>query len=217
VAKEIFASEGDPAMEGELVRLRGYEKSDLEAVMKWVNDEEVTKFLAGPVLRYPLSSVAEERFIEASANPDSPNKTFVIETLTARKYIGALDLHAIDWHNRRAEVGIVIGDKSYWNKGYGTDAMRLALRLAFDRLNLHRVSLRVFEYNRRAIRSYEKCGFRHEGVLRDDRFHAGHYYDTLVMGILSSEYRASGSVAARRRPAPKGAPREGSLPRRRKS
>jgi RimJ/RimL family protein N-acetyltransferase len=204
-------------MEGELVRLRAYEKADLEAVMKWINDEEVTDFLGGPVFRSPVSSIAEARYIEANTDPASPNKTLVIETLADRRNIGATDLHAIDWHNRHAEVGIVIGDKRCWSKGYGSDAMRVMLRLAFDKLNLNRISLRVFDYNQRAVRAYEKCGFVREGVLREDRYLGGRYFDTIVMGILASEYRAIRDGAAKARPSRKAAPPVGSLRRRRKS
>jgi RimJ/RimL family protein N-acetyltransferase len=175
-------------MDGKLVRLRAYERSDLEEVMKWINDEEVTDFL-GPLV-YPLSSVAEEKYIEAAAISSDTNKTFVIEAIAESKYIGAINFHAINWLNRSTELGIVIGDKSYWGRGYGTDAMRVMMRLAFDKMNLHRLWLRVYDYNQRAIASYEKCGFKREGVLRKDRFFRGRYYDTFVMGILDDEYRS---------------------------
>jgi RimJ/RimL family protein N-acetyltransferase len=175
-------------MDGKLVRLRAYERSDLDAVMKWINDEEVTAFL-GPLV-YPLSSIAEEKYIEAAAISSETNKTFVIEALAEREYIGAISFHAINWLNRSAGLGIVIGDKSFWGRGYGTDAMRVMMRLGFDKMNLHRLWLHVYEYNHRAIASYGKCGFKREGVLRKERFFRGCYYDTLVMGILDDEYRA---------------------------
>ena len=84
----------------------------------------------------------------------------------------------------------MIGDKQYWNRGYGSDAMRVLLRLAFDKLNLHRIWLHVYDYNPRAIASYEKCGFKREGVLREQRFYGGKHHDIVVMGILEDEYRA---------------------------
>ena len=177
-------------MDGKLVRLRAYEKSDLDAVMKWVNDEEVTDFLAGGMLTYPVSSIAEEKFIEATAKSSDTEKSFAIETLAERKYLGGVAFHAINWLNRSAGVGITIGDKSFWGRGYGTDAMHVMMRLGFDKMNLHRLWLHVYDYNQRAIASYEKCGFKREGVLRSERFYRGRYHDTIVMGILESEYRA---------------------------
>jgi RimJ/RimL family protein N-acetyltransferase len=177
-------------MEGKLVRLRAYEKSDLDAVMKWVNDEEVTDLLGGEMLAYPVSSIAEGKFIEAAAGSSDKQKHFAIETLAERRYVGAISFNVIDWLNRSAGLGIVIGDKSLWGKGYGTDAMRVLMRLGFDKMNLHRLWLHVHNYNPRAIASYEKCGFKREGVLREDRFYRGRYHDTIVMGILEGEYRA---------------------------
>jgi RimJ/RimL family protein N-acetyltransferase len=177
-------------MEGKLVRLRSIERSDIEPIMKWVGDEEVTNFLGGEMLLGPLSRIAEEKFIEHAAEPSPNSRLFVIETLADCRYLGSTDLHNISWVNRNAEAGIVIGEKSSWGKGYGTDAMRVLLRYAFDKLNLNRVSLRVFDYNPRAIASYERCGFKREGVLRQDKFLGGKYHDTIAMGILAHEFRA---------------------------
>ena len=177
-------------MDGKLVRLRAYEKSDLDSIMKWINDEEVTDFLAGGMLTYPVSSIIEEKYIEGAAKSSDTNKTFVIEAIAERKYIGAITFHAINWLNRSAGLGIVIGDKSYWGHGYGTDAMRVMMRMGFDKMNLHRLWLHVYDYNQRAIASYDKCGFKREGVLRQDRFYRGRYHDTIVMSILADEYRA---------------------------
>jgi RimJ/RimL family protein N-acetyltransferase len=178
-------------MEGKLVRLRGYEKSDLEEVLKWWHDEEVTQFIGGAV--FPASTLEEGRFIEnVAAGTDPANKVFAIETVTDRKYIGTIGLHNINWLCGHAELGMVIGDKEYWGRGYGTDAVRALLRLAFDKAGLHRVHLHVFDFNHRAISCYEKCGFRHEGVLRDYWFKNGKFRDTLVMAILKGEYADTG-------------------------
>lgn len=184
-------------MDGKLVRLRGYEMSDLDAVIKWINDEEVTQFLGSGMLSYPVSSIAEREFIEKFGRSESPTeKTFAIETLADGRFIGALGLHGIDWINRHSALGIVIGDKQYWGRGYGTDAMLVLMRLAFDKLNLHRLWLHVYDFNARAIASYERCGFKREGVLREQRFFGRKYHDTIVMGILEAEYRALGQTKA---------------------
>ncbi len=94
---------------------------------------------------------------------------------------------AISWC-RRASFGILIGDKAAWGKGYGSEATRLMLRHAFETLNLNRVWLHVYEYNQRGIRAYEKVGFRREGVLRQDTFRDGRYWDTIAMAVLREEW-----------------------------
>jgi RimJ/RimL family protein N-acetyltransferase len=87
-----------------------------------------------------------------------------------------------------ALVGILIGEKSCWNRGYGTEAMHLLVDTAFNTLNLHRVYLRVFEDNPRAIRAYEKAGFVHEGRMRQAEFHQGRFCDVLLMSVLRPEW-----------------------------
>jgi len=174
-------------MEGKLVRIRAYERSDLDALMTWVNDEEITRNLGAPMI-YPLPRAAEEKYLELNTHPGEPDCRWAIETL-AGQYLGRISLMNIDWINRSAQVGIVIGVKTFWGKGYGTDAMRVVLRFAFEKMNLHRVWLNVYDFNVRGIKSYEKCCFKHEGVQREYRFLDGRYHDSVLMGILEDEYR----------------------------
>jgi RimJ/RimL family protein N-acetyltransferase len=172
-------------MEGKKVRIRAIEKTDIDEIMKWINDREVMDNL---LMRYPVSRYQEEKRIERTLEgSDERNKVFAIETKEG-VYLGGIGLHRITWENRNAEVGIVIGKKEYWNKGYGSDAMIAILDFAFNRMNLHRVYLRVFSFNQRGIRSYEKCGFTKEGVLREDLYAQGKYHDTIMMGILRDEF-----------------------------
>ena len=172
-------------MEGKKVRIRALEKTDIDEIMKWVNDPEVKDNL---LMRYPVSRDQEERWIEKALDTSNErNKVFAIETKDG-VYLGGIGLHRINWENRNAEVGIVIGKKEHWNKGYGTDAMMTILDFAFNRMNLHRVHLRVFDFNTRGIKSYEKCGFKKEGVLRHDLYAHGKYHHSILMGILKDEF-----------------------------
>ena len=116
------------------------------------------------------------------------NYFFGIRTLDGDKLIGELALDVVDWSGRDAFIGLGIGEIEYWNKGYGTDVMNVLLRYAFAEVNLRRVTLNVFEYNPRAIRSYEKAGFRHEGRLRKVLNKEGKRWDMLYMGILREEW-----------------------------
>lgn len=172
---------------GEKVYLRALERGDIERGHKWINDWDVVRNLA-PIAAYPLSMVEEERWFESAQN-DKGGRQFAVVTIDGDVHIGNCGFHAIDWKNRKTEVGVVIGEKDHWCRGYGTDAMRVLLRVAFDELNLNRVSLNVFSFNRRAIAAYEKVGFKHEGTLREALYREGQYHDVLVMSILQREYR----------------------------
>jgi RimJ/RimL family protein N-acetyltransferase len=102
--------------------------------------------------------------------------------------IGFIGLFGIEWNHGNAWVGIGLGERDYWGKGYGTDAMCAILDYAFNELNLYRVTLDVFEYNPRAIRSYEKAGFQLEGRVRKMIHRDGRRWDVLVMGVLRDEW-----------------------------
>lgn len=179
---------------GERVRLRRVEREDLPRFVEWLNDPEVRDHLAA---FHPLSLAQEERWFESTLALDPACQPFAIEAKSGPEkletgptpwtHVGGLGFHQVDWKNRTAEFGIVIGHKAFWGSGYGTDATRAFVGWGFRVLNLNRVSLRVYEDNTRAIRAYQKVGFLVEGRLRQDRFHAGRYMDTLVMGLLKDE------------------------------
>ena len=105
------------------------------------------------------------------------------------RLIGNCSFMDLNWTVRSAEVGLFIGDKSCWNKGYGTEVMRLLLGLGFETLNLNRIFLRVDAANKGGIRAYEKAGFIHEGSFRQGVFQNGEYRDLLFMSVLRSEWK----------------------------
>jgi diamine N-acetyltransferase len=172
---------------GTKVRLRAIERDDIPRFVKWFNDPEVRQHLS---MYRPLSLAQEEKWFERHAELDPPDHVFAIETL-AGVHIGNVGLHDINWKDRSAELGIVIGEKDHWSQGYGTASILVLLGYAFRELNLHRVFLRVDADNPRAIRCYEKCGFRREGTYRDAVFTNGKYKDQHTMSILDSELEAS--------------------------
>lgn len=174
---------------GQRLRLRAVEHSDLPRFREWLNDPEVT---AGLLVALPLSLADEEAWFENMQQRSPSEHALVIEVRGEGDEwaaIGNCGFHAIDWRCRTAEVGIFIGEKSRWNQGYGTEVMRLVLRHGFNTLNLNRVALEVYESNPRAIRSYEKAGFVHEGRKRQAMFKDGKYLDVLLMSVLRSEWQ----------------------------
>ncbi|MCS6858945.1 MAG: GNAT family N-acetyltransferase [Abditibacteriales bacterium] len=172
---------------GNLINLRALERDDLERCWTWMNDAEVTQFLAVP--QRPISRVEEEKWLENAMTQRDDECVFAITTKDGT-HIGNCGLMCIDHVARHAALGIMIGDKDYWGRGYGADAVNVLLRYAFEVLNLNRVYLRVHAYNLRGIRCYEKCGFQHEGRLRQQVYRHGRYWDTLVMGMLREEWES---------------------------
>jgi RimJ/RimL family protein N-acetyltransferase len=175
-------------MQGKLVRLRGYEKSDAEALVRWFSDEEVTRWL-GP-MNVPITRAKQEQFIEMAAASGDDAKYFAIETLEG-KLVGDCGLRGIDWKSRKAEFFITIGEKPLWDKGLGSDALRIVIRLAFDKMNLNRLWLTTLVDNPRAVRCYEKCGFVREGLLRQESYVDGKYRDVFMMGLIRADYDAA--------------------------
>lgn len=173
--------------EGKLVRLRAYRKDELELVKNYVNDPEVMHYTT-PRIPYPYTLEDEEKWY---ADNSAVNETynFAIETKETKEYLGGCGINKIDWKNSVVEVGIFIGNKEYWGKGYGTDAMRVLVKFIFEQMNINKVSLQVFSFNKRAQRSYEKVGFKVEGILRQELFKDGAYHDKICMGILKNEVK----------------------------
>ena len=172
--------------EGRLVRLRAREPEDEPLLYKWFNDAEVTEYLG---LRWPLSHTTEREFIGQAHRVAYDRASFGVETIAEGRLIGGVSLEHASPENRSAILGIALGDKTFWNGGYGTDAMRTVCRFGFETMNLHRIELEVFSDNARARRVYENVGFTAEGVHRDGLFKYGRYHDIVVMGLLESELR----------------------------
>jgi len=185
---------------GDRIRFRAVEREDLPTFVKWINDPEVRHGLG---IYLPLSMADEEDWFDGVRNHPPDERNLVIEIRqpveqagqpaqapgeAAWQMIGGCGFFKLDSRNRCAEFGIMIGDKSRWNQGYGTEAVRLLVQHGFNTLNLNRIYLRVLENNPRAIRAYEKAGFTHEGRQRQAEYKDGRYLDLLVMSIVKDEH-----------------------------
>jgi diamine N-acetyltransferase len=173
---------------GENIRLRAIERSDIPTFVRWFNDPEVRQYL---LLFAPMSMAQEERWFENRLQAQD-EYMFAVETGIDGQWvhIGNTSLSHVNWKDRGAVFGIAIGEKSYWNKGYGTAATRVTVRFAFEELNLNRVELEVYAGNERAMHVYEKVGFVHEGTRRRAIFRDGRYHDAHWMSILREEFEA---------------------------
>ncbi len=178
-------------LEGTLVRLSVAGTDEVIRMWaKWNADTEFKRLLDDQPPR--LVSPAEQRKELEQETHDDKSYFFAVRPLNFDAKIGFTALW-VSWLHRDAFVAIGIGERMYWGKGYGTDAMRVTLRYAFDELNLHRVSLTVWAVNERAIRSYINAGFKVEGRIRESMHRDGRRMDMLVMGILHSEFQGLNS------------------------
>nr|WP_307992826.1 GNAT family protein [uncultured Niameybacter sp.] len=174
-------------LKGKLVRLREYRKEDIPVALQYMNDTEVARNLSNRT-PFPYTLEDEEKWY-AKQSGSNELYSFAIETLEEGKYIGGCGINHLDWKNSHATIGIYIGDQEYWSKGYGSDALKILMKFIFNEMNIHKIKLGVFAFNGRAIKCYEKCGFKQDGILREEIFKNGRYYDVWEMSILRDEYK----------------------------
>jgi RimJ/RimL family protein N-acetyltransferase len=185
----LLSKKGRKMYYGERIRFRFAEHDDIYTFVRWFNDAE---FRSNLQWIFPMSVASEEKWFANMIERPLREQTLCIETKVDEewKLIGNCSLMAFDDLARSAEIGIAIGEKDFWNKGFGTETMKLLIWHGFTNLNLHRIMLRVYETNPRAIRCYEKAGMKQEGRLREAHYRAGEYIDVLLYSILRSEWDA---------------------------
>jgi RimJ/RimL family protein N-acetyltransferase len=178
---------------GEWVRLRAPNpETDPQVMQSWHRDSEFFQLAYSRAANVWGARVLKERIERHTSYPEEP--VFAIYTLADDQLIGQVGVEVIP-PATDGEVWILIGDREYWGKGYGTDAMRLLLRYAFDELGLHRITLKTFSFNLRAIRSYEKVGFRWEGRTRGALNRLGQRWDQVWMGLTRREWELTSATA----------------------
>jgi len=171
------------------VLLRPFKRADISHFLKWFNDPEIVQYLD---MYLPITEMSEEKFIEELGTTRvNSDVLFVIEAIegASAKPIGNCGLHQINPKDRNAIFGIVIGEKDYWSKSYGTDAAKLAINYGFQQLNLHRISSAAVAFNERSIKFHKKLGFQEEGRLRQAMFKNGQYHDRVEFGLLREEWK----------------------------
>lgn len=175
---------------GARVRLRRPEREDLPLFVQWLNDPEVR---AGISMVLPMGMAEEGKWFESALERPPAERPLTIDMQDGQggwTTIGNTGFFDFDWRCRSAEFGILIGEKSVWGQGYGTEVTNLMLDHGFGTLNLHRIMLRVYAYNERARRVYEKAGYLLEGTQRDAAFKDGAYVDVHIMAVLRPEWEA---------------------------
>lgn len=175
-----------PFIMGEKLYLRGLDKEDLRGNMfKWANDPEVTHYMFMGLKPNAIELMEEEYEKLIRSEKDI---VFAIIDKESDAHIGNAGLYVINWVSRSAEYRIVIGEKEFWDKGYGKETARLILDYGFNKLNLNKIWLGVNAEHKAAVKSYEKSGFVKEGSLREEIYRNGKYYDATRMSILRKEF-----------------------------
>lgn len=178
---------------GNNVRLTALTPNDLPTIARWYQNADFLR-LFDALPAYPKTEAALSQWLEDEHKaPDA--FLFAIRLLDSDDLIGYIELDGILWAHQVSGVAIAIGDAKNWGKGYGYEAIQLALRFAFDELNPHRVQLTVFSYNERAVALYEKLGFQREGVYREFIQRDGRRYDMYLYGLLRREWEAHNGQA----------------------
>ena len=186
---------------GDRVRLRKLERGDLPLLHRWLNDADLmTLARFSPDHMISLEAVQKE-YERELAGDERDRMTLIVEENKTGKALGWCVVRTWDRKHVNANVGIGLGEKDVWGRGYGTEAMRLLLTIVFDHQRWHRAELWTLAENERAIRSFETCGFRREGLARESAYKDGAFADIVYMGQLKSEWDA-------RKPAAKKAGRE---------
>ncbi len=186
-------------IEGDHVRLRKLERSDLPALHAWMNDRDVMAWARFSPDHMVSLSALEKDFEKELTGEDRDRTTFIIEEQSSGKALGWCTARTGDRKHVNANLGIGLGDKARWGKGYGTEAVGLLLGIVFDQQAWHRAELYTLAENERAIRSAEKNGFRRCGLEREAAFYNGAYHDVVKMELLRAEWDAR-KAPKRRKP-----------------
>jgi len=172
-------------LEAKRVYLRPLTKKDIFFLQRWINDEEVRQYLN----RYlPAMETEEEEWLEHIHKNRKCHVVLMICLAEGDKPIGTMGIHRINHKDGVASTGAMIGEKSCWGKGYGTEAKMILLNYAFNTLNLRKVCSSVFAFNGRSQKYNKKCGYTIEGVRKKHHFVNGKYVDEVLMAVFKKDF-----------------------------
>lgn len=173
----------NPFLIGQKTILRPVAPTDISLFTKWMNDQITRQYL---LVRFPLTEIAEKAYIEkvSEHQPAPSNIMMVIESKDSGQAIGTMGLHSINWVDRNAVTGTVIGEEEYRGKGYATDAKMTLLQYAFESLGLHKIISHAFTENTKSIEYSKRCGYEVEAILKEENFRNGKWEDTVSLACF---------------------------------
>ncbi|WP_459503427.1 GNAT family N-acetyltransferase [Bacillus sp. C1] len=176
-----------------MIELKYFGRRDFQQLIDWIDSEEFLLQWAGPIFSYPLQEKQLEKYIENANDENAEVFVYKVIDQETKKVIGHISLGKIDRVNKSARIGkVLVGDTSMRGKSVGKKMMEEVLKVAFEQLGLHKVSLGVFEFNTPAIRCYERVGFVKERLLRDARKIGDGYWNLWEMSMLEHEWLKRG-------------------------
>lgn len=181
-------SVGADLFRGTLVRLAALASADLPILVNWYEDALFQR-LYDTRPAYPKTQAELDRWL-ADSLEDKSSFLFGIRAMEGDELLGYLELDGIDWQHGVCGMGLALGERANWGRGYGYEATQLALRYAFNELNLHRVQVTVFSYNDRSLALVDKIGFQREGIFRERLQRDGRRHDLILYGLLRREWEA---------------------------
>ncbi len=169
-------------IEGNRIYLREVRLSDAnDNYYRWMNDPEIIRYLESRF--YPKSVEMLQSYVRREEECRSSVFMTIIEK-NSDEHIGNIKIHGIDHVHRHAEVSLIIGEKGYWGRGYGSEAIKLVVDFAFNTLNLNRLFAGIYASNVGSIKAFKKAHFFEEGVRKEHRFYNGHYVDEVALAII---------------------------------
>lgn len=172
-------------LEGERIYLREVRPSDVnENYYRWMNDPEIIRYLESRF--YPSALESLHEYVVGKVG-DRENVFFAIVLKDSDQHIGNIKLGPVNWIHRVADIGLMIGEKKAWGKGYATEAISLVTRYGFERLNLRKLTASCYDDNQGSARAFQKVGFFLEGARKQQCFSEGKYVDVILLGILNEK------------------------------
>lgn len=156
-----------------------------EKYLKWMNDLEVNQYLESRFSKHSIATLTEY-VKKINLNPDIYFFTICIQS--NNEHIGNIKIGPVNKHHLRADIGIMIGEKKWWGKGFATEAISIVTRYAFEYLKLNRLNAGCYAANRGSARAFEKCGWTREGLLRGNALLSGQPHDCIILGITLQDY-----------------------------
>jgi RimJ/RimL family protein N-acetyltransferase len=166
-----------------MIHLEKFEKTDYNRLINWITSNEEMVIFSGQIFDFPITHHQLDKYLN-----NTDRIVYKVIGTNSKEVIGHAELNAVNLRSSNARIcRVLIGDKNYRNKGLGSLVINELVRIGFSELNLHRLDLGVYDFNKQAIKCYEKCGFKTEGLLKDNMRFEKTFWSSYNMSILNNK------------------------------